>query len=423
MPLTRNDCNSLTVVYFLYFFAVVLIFLSILSLRGGFRYLDYFERELAKPKSDYTPFVSIVAPCRGLDEDLKANLRALYRQNYPAYEIVFVVDDAEDAAVSVIEKAWKGIATEAISKLVVAGKATDSGQKVHNLRHAVREVSEKSEVFVLVDSDVRVGRNWLRNLVAPLADKQVGAATGYRWFIGNDRNFGSEMRSVWNASIASALGEKAESNFCWGGSTAIRRQTFERIKMSGRWRGAVSDDSAVTGAMRENDLRIHFVPQCLTASFGDCSFAEMLEFTTRQMKITRVYAAHFWLTTLIGSSIFTFTFYALLIFVVWRATAGESFWLPLAFLLVIFTLGAGKAWLRLEAVKLVLKDYKRELDRSFWAQIFLFPLAPPVYLYNSLGAAVSRKIVWRGISYEMKSPTETIIILPTVQPEILAKVK
>ena len=381
-------------------------------MRGGFRYLNYFKKELAKPKSEYAPFVSIIAPCRGLDDDLKTNLRALYRQDYPAYEIIFVVDDAEDSAVAVIEKAWKGIATEAVSTLVVAGKATDSGQKVHNLRFAAREVSEKSEVLVFVDSDVRVGRNWLRNLVAPLADKRVGAATGYRWFISSEQNFGSEMRSVWNASIASVLGEKPENNFCWGGSTAVRRRTFERIKMRERWRGAVSDDFALTSQMRENDLQIRFVPQCLTASFEECSFAEMLEFTTRQMKITRVYAAHYWLTTLIGSLIFTFTFYALLISVVWRAVSGESFWLPLAFLLVIFGLGAGKAWLRFEAVKLILKDYKRELDRSFWAHIYLFPLAPPVYLYNSVAAAFSRKIVWRGIGYEMKSPTETVVKLP-----------
>jgi ceramide glucosyltransferase len=398
------------VIYFLYFFAAVLIYLSILSLRGGFRYLTFIKRELAKNVNDYAPFVSIIAPCRGLDAGLKENLTALYRQNYPAYEIIFVVDDARDAAVSVIENAWKSVATRTKSKLIVAGKAVESGQKVHNLRRGVEEASDESKVFVFVDSDARPAENWLRDLVAPLADERVGAATGYRWFVSKRRNFASELRAVWNASIASALSADADKNFCWGGATAVRRATFEGIKMSERWRGTLSDDFTITRAMRENNLQIFFVPQCLTASIEDCTLGEMLEFTTRQMKITRVYAGHFWRASLIGSAIFTAVFYSLLILTIWRAVAGEAFWLPFAFGFVIFALGAIKAWLRLEAVKLVLKNYKRELSRSLWTQIFFFPLTPPVYLYNCLVAAASRRIKWRGIVYELKSPTETVIV-------------
>jgi ceramide glucosyltransferase len=90
-------------IYIFYFFAAILVFLGWQSLRGGFLYFDFFKRELAAPKSIYTPFCSIIAPCRGLDEDLRGNLAALFQQNYPRYEIVFVVDDVRDEAVSVIK--------------------------------------------------------------------------------------------------------------------------------------------------------------------------------------------------------------------------------------------------------------------------------------------------------------------------------
>jgi hypothetical protein len=63
----------------------------------------------------------------------------------------------------------------------------------------------------------------------------------------------------------------------------------------------LSDDFAVTRAMKEADLPIHFVPQCLTATVEDCRFRELLEFSTRQMKITRVCAAPLWKASLIGS--------------------------------------------------------------------------------------------------------------------------
>ena len=395
-----------------YFFAVVLIWLSVLSLIGGFGFRAYVKRELSKALSDFTPFASVFAPCRGLDEDLRENLSALFKQNYPAYEIVFIVDDVRDAAVPVIESLRKEFANKISSKLVVAGKAVESGQKVHNLRRAVLAAAPESEIFAFVDSDAKPQLNWLRNLVAPLVDKTIGAATGYRWFISKKRNFGSELRANWNASIASALGENGRKNFCWGGSTAIRRKTFEEINLLEKWRGTLSDDFALMRALREADLPIHFVPQCLTASIEDCTFCECVEFTTRQMKITRVYAPHFWKASFVGGLIFTGTFFMGILLAIYFAVFGYfgfAFWFSLAFVLTIFLLGAAKSWIRLQAVKLVLNDYQKELNQSTISQMTLWAITPPLYLYNALCAAFSRKIKWRGIVYELKSPTETRI--------------
>ena len=414
------------IVFFL--FAGVLIFLGYKSLRGGFDYLAFFKHELAKPASDYTPFCSIIAPCRGLDQDLKENLAALLHQNYPEYEVIFVVDNENDEAVPVIEKLInrRDAETQRIlnkdkiikensasprlcgEKIVVAGKTKDSSQKVENLREGVLRVSEKSEVFVFVDSDARPHEDWLRNLIAPLQNENVGAATGYRWFISRKNNFASHLRSVWNASIASALGANVKSNFCWGGSTAIRRDQFENIKMRERWKGTLSDDFAVTRAMKAADLPIVFVPQALIASVEDCNMREMLEFTTRQMKITRVYAPHLWKASFIGSILFTSVFFtniALLFFV-----SGWQFWLALFILLLNIALGVGKAWLRLNAVKLVLKKYEKELNQSFLPQITIWALTPPIYFYNCVCAFFSNEIRWRGIRYKLKSANETIVI-------------
>jgi ceramide glucosyltransferase len=44
------------------------------------------------------------------------------------------------------------------------------------------------------------------------------------------------------------------------------------------------------------------------------------------------------------------------------------------------------------------------------AHLMLWPLASVLYLFNALAAAVSRRITWRGITYELKSPTETVIL-------------
>lgn len=398
-------------IYVFYFFAAVLVFLGYQSLRGGINYLNFFRRELAKPESDYTPFCSIIAPCRGLETDLLKNLSALFRQEFPNYEIVFVVDSEADESVPVIKnliESFSGVEKNVSAKFYIAGRAIDESQKVHNLRRAVLEVSVESEIFLFVDSDARPASDWLRNLIAPLQDEKIGCATGYRWFVQRRGGFSTALRSVWNASIASHLGANRAGNFCWGGSMAIRRDTFERLNIEEKWRGTLSDDFAVTRAMKEADLPIHFVPQCLTATVEDCRFRELLEFSTRQMKITRVYAAPLWTASLLGSVLFTATFWtgAALLFVL----SSWHFWLTLAFLSAIFALGAAKAWLRLTAVKLVLKDYETELNQQFLPHLTLWTISPILYFYNSVSALFSRKILWRGIKYNLKSATETEVL-------------
>ena len=281
---------------------------------------------------------------------------------------------------------------------------------MHNLRTAVSQVDELSEVFVFVDTDARPQANWLRSLVAPLADETIGAASGYRWFIAGKGGFASALRCVWNASIASALGERADKNFCWGGSTAIRRSTFERLQIVDRWQGTVSDDFTLTRVLQEEKLPIHFVPACLVASVGDCSFKELFEFTNRQLKITRVYAPHLWKPVLIGSLLFCAVFFGGIVLVVARILLRLSNVLPLAALLLIYLLGAAKAYVRLKAVAIPLANYKKQLSRSLPAHLLLWPFASALYLCNAVTAAFSRRIKWRGITYELKSATEAVII-------------
>ena len=278
------------------------------------------------------------------------------------------------------------------------------------MREAVLHAADESQVFVFVDSDARPSAEWLSYLVAPLEQEKVGAATGYRWFISENPSFSSELRSAWNASIASALGSNTKTNFCWGGSMAIRRDVFERIDLREKWRGTLSDDFAVTRAMNEAGLEIVFVPQALTASVENCSFDEMLEFTTRQMKITRVYAPHLWLLSFFGSGLFISTMKAAFLIEMFRQTTDFAVFTALATITLVTTFSVGKAWLRLKAVNLVLTKYEPELRRQFWPQITFWLITPALFFYNSFAALISRRMTWRGITYELKSPTETVII-------------
>jgi cellulose synthase/poly-beta-1,6-N-acetylglucosamine synthase-like glycosyltransferase len=391
-----------------YCFAPISIWLGFLSLRSGIRFIHYLEAELSKTYQPFLPFVSVFFPVRGVDQGLSENIAAVFGQTYPNYEVIFVSDDANDPAWQVIEAARRSFAAASgpTMQTLVAGPALGRGQKVHNLSTAVEHAQASSEVFVFVDSDARPQPRWLDSLVAPLQDETLGATTGYRWFVPVRGGLASHLRSVWNASIASALGPDPERNFCWGGSTAIRRSTFQSCRVNEYWQHTVSDDFALTSALRAAHKSIKFVPQCLTPSFEDGSFAELIEFTTRQLKITRAYAPHLWKPLLLGSALFVLVFFGGIGFVMARALMGLSFATPLALLLIIFAMGAMKSHLRYRAVLIVLNKHAGSFASAV-AHTTLWPVASALYLFNAIAAGVSRRITWRGITYELKSPTET----------------
>jgi hypothetical protein len=135
-----------------------------------------------------------------------------------------------------------------------------------------------------------------------------------------------------------------------------------------------------------------------------------VEFTTRQIKITRVYANHLWLPLLLGSALFAIAFFGGIVLLAMRVLLGQSFWLLLSFLVVIFALGAAKGLIRWRAIGIPLARYRAALRRDLLAHLCLWPFASLLYLYNAIVAGFSRRITWRGITYNLRSPTEAVII-------------
>ena len=110
-----------------YFFAAIVIWLGILSLRGGFRFATYVKSQLTQPPRDYSPFASVIVPCRGLEPGLTENLAALLHQEYPEYEVIFVTDNETDPALEVIQSIIEENAHRVTVRAVIAGPAFDSG--------------------------------------------------------------------------------------------------------------------------------------------------------------------------------------------------------------------------------------------------------------------------------------------------------
>ena len=232
---------------------------------------------------------------------------------------------------------------------------------------------------------------WLTKLTAALTPGTV--ATGYRWYVANRFHLPTLFRSAWNASSVSILGGH-NRNFAWGGSMALFRTTFDRLRILDAWRGAVSDDYAVTRAAQRAGAKITFVPECLIPTYGQCTWAELFELTTRQIIITRVYHPALWRAGFLCHVIFNAAFFLL-------PFAHPAPWVA------IYALAAAKSWIRYAAVRTVLPA--AALPGYGWFYILCSPLAALLYLYNMIHSALSREIVWGRIHYTLLGPDETRI--------------
>jgi cellulose synthase/poly-beta-1,6-N-acetylglucosamine synthase-like glycosyltransferase len=393
--------------YVFYILAALLIIQGLFSLIEGIQFRAFIRRSLHEPVASFTPKASIIAPCKGVDPELEENLAALFRQEYPSYEIIFAIASTGDTARPVIEKVMARHSHVA-SRLVIAKPDNRRSEKISNLLSALDSVAAESEALVFVDSDARANKDWLRALVAPLLDSRVGAATGYRWYLPERSGLWSATLSAWNGSVATTLGGHGR-NFAWGGATAILRETFERTGIRDRWQAAVSDDYALTRALQDARLRISFVPRCLMQSREDVDLGKLIEFTTRQVIITRVYRPRMWWVGLISNLLFSAVFFGGAGFILSSMLHGERAALPLVMLALIYWLGSIKGTLRLLAAREALPTARKEIMRLWWMFCLLWPLVSLIFLYNFIKSATTRRIYWRGVCYEMISPTETVV--------------
>ena len=390
-----------------YFLAVAQILLGAYMIWQGVQWLAYTRRRGHADPGFYAPRVAVLCPCKGMEPGLERNLVSLTEFDHKNYEVFFILASASDPAHSTVKRVAETSRNKA--HVVITEKPQGCGEKVNNLRKAIEQLPDDFEVLVFADSDGRPSRGWLHHLVAPLADSRLGATTTMRWFFPNRSNAPTILLAAWNAPVVTMLSEKGK-NFCWGGGTAIRRSVFDQTKVLDEWRNSVSDDFSMTRALAYAGLPIQFVPECLTPCFIETDLNGMLEFTNRQILITRVYASDVWRRALAVHLLYCLTFFFGLFLIADNLLAARPFFHLVTLVFLPFLLSAIRGALRVAAVTELLPAWRSQISRDGWIYILLNGIVPFLYVLNFVHSLTTRKMRWRGVSYELISPQETRIL-------------
>lgn len=390
-----------------YILAIEQILQGIYGLWDSYRWMRAAQHGALSHPGFYAPNVAVFCPVKGLEPNLEQNLTALTRFDYPNYEIFFILASVADPAHLLVTQVAARSKTPA--QLILAGKAEGCSEKVNNLRVAIERAGGRFDAFVFADSDGQPGRGWLARLVAPLAEPRLGAATTFRWYLVERGGIWNALLSAWNAPLATYLGEHG-GNFCWGGGTAIRRDTFESLHVMAAWQGAASDDLALTNVLRGAGAPIRFVPECLVPSIAATNAGGFFEFTNRQMILTRVYEPRLWWRGGLAHLIYAAMLVLGISIAAGDLVAGAPMFQIVTLMLVPPLLSMVRGVLRLIAVIELLPEWKQSLLAKGWIWTVLAPIVPLIALWNHLVSATTRRITWRGVRYELTSPAATRVL-------------
>src|SRR6266571_3720435 len=204
--------------------------------------VQFFRKQRARPLPEYAPPVSLLKPVRGVDFGSYENFASFCQQDYPDYEILFAVNDDQDPAVPLIQRIVEEFQDRRI-RLLVGAEHLGANRKVNKLARLAREA--RHAVLVLTDGDVRVGPMYLREVVAPLADRKIGAVTSFYRAIA-EKSLWTELEAVGASSdfFAGVLmaGWMEGIHFALGASIATTKEWLGEIEA---FADALADDYEV----------------------------------------------------------------------------------------------------------------------------------------------------------------------------------
>jgi ceramide glucosyltransferase len=232
--------------------------------------------------------VTILKPLCGAEHELYECLRSFCDQDYPRFQIVFGVSDPDDPAIGVVARLAREFPKVDIH-IAIDRRQHGTSRKVSNLINMMPLA--RHDLLVISDSDVRVDRDYLPRIVAPLADPAVGIVTCP--YLGRPRKglwslLGSLFINDWftpSVRVAAMFGSRA---FAFGATIAIRRHVLRRIGGFASIANQLADDYRLGELTRGLGLRTVLSDVVVETCVDEPSFLELVHHELRWLRTIRI---------------------------------------------------------------------------------------------------------------------------------------
>jgi ceramide glucosyltransferase len=183
------------------------------------------------PEYSFTrwPPVTILKPVRGLEKNQEENFRSTCLQDYPEFQVVFSIQDPDDPALPLLKKMEQEFGSKRVS-VVVENRHVGANGKINNLVGALPHA--RYDILVISDSDARLKPDYLKAIVAPLADPGVGCVCTLYKASCADRWYEKMELLTFNADFIPSVifaHVTGSAKFCLGSSMALRRSSLNEL--------------------------------------------------------------------------------------------------------------------------------------------------------------------------------------------------
>ena len=225
---------------------------------------------------NFQPSVTILKPIYGLDPDMLDNLRSFCQQDYPQYQVIFGIQDKNDPALSIVEEITKEFSESDVS-YIISTERHGTNHKVSNLINMYPYI--KHEYILIADSDMRVSKNFLTQVISPFSDTKIGAVTCLYNGIAKDK-IASKLNAMFinNWFLPSVLISRIlqPMKYCLGATMIVKRNILKKIGGFESLSNHLADDYILGKLISNFGYKIHLSDYIVENIVEEASFKNLI---------------------------------------------------------------------------------------------------------------------------------------------------
>jgi ceramide glucosyltransferase len=245
-----------------------------------------FRRRRPKIKAGVqTPSVALLRPVCGLEDFLEDALRTSFTLSYRRIELVFCIEDAEDAAIPLVRRL---IAEhpKVNARLLVGRDRIGANPKVNNLVKGYREAT--ADFVILSDSNALLPVDFVETLLGCFGPKTGIVSTAAS--MTRPENFPAEIECAFINSVQDRwmlLADMGGLGYAHGKTMMFRRAELDAAGGLAALTTEAADELAATRAMRKLGLGVKLAPEPVRQAIGRRSFATVWRRQLRWARLRR----------------------------------------------------------------------------------------------------------------------------------------